>query len=887
LLCRLSSLLISYLRRPQPFPLTCVSSRLCVVSRQSVAGYKRDVREYARDKIRVNLDTIAALNAANSRRVVEFERVEFLREAGTKFALAPPVGINLLADGPSGVVDPTANFSAGGAASAGFSATASAALVSMSLNPMRTSSTRKTSRINKRFVAPNDMARFWLSAVNPVPRYDAWVPVSSEFWVGNDFLVEPYMPWFGDEEDKRGNAFDLYRKMAKCVKDDTEVSDGELDDYGNFCEPPDDEEAWRIYESAKEQRRRASCRAAIAAVVKRFGRDNPAVFRALADALNLGDPRRVKKMLEVIEIRHAKSLTAETNRKAAEAEGKLLAKAWSTDVGYDEREDESWYVDEAEAPLVHFCFTCHIFHCLQHLRHNVEPIVPIKDDFVEKRSTALKKLMPTIGRGRESALGEASKVTGVKPCGTRCFLLIGTDDPAIPAVHASAANDAWTKEERLLFKEGVCIFKKDPCNVAVVIGNTKSCAQVFAHMNKPDVSALASKLVQEATKKRWPLEVNRGGRMFENAELDRSKSDDEEDLSEVTKGRVRKLKGQSNGPRGRYAGGLSKTTSKAGPTASEESTDEPDTSQEADFVPCAHLGPCDKNTNCACFTKHLKCEATCGCNTGRWTSRGYESTGGTGKTGQRKMCKLRHWGCDCGPTSHCNTSACICWEERRSCDPDFCDNCAANVLPSQITSDERGCRNVGVSIGRHKRTIVGKSVVHGFGLFAGEVFEEGDLVGIYGGQIMDTKKADSLGFLYDAKDHTFFFDVTQTLVVDGGVLGMKSKFVNHVQGGSVEENCVSRCVRVRGMAHIALFATRRVETGEEFRFDYKFQVVVPGWAQNKAEDKKDATPDRKPETPGRFVSDNKGLAVLAVQYVFQLISCTYLSCVATYLSIIL
>ncbi len=61
-----------------------------------------------------------------------------------------------------------------------------------------------------------------------------------------------------------------------------------------------------------------------------------------------------------------------------------------------------------------------------------------------------------------------------------------------------------------------------------------------------------------------------------------------------------------------------------------------------------------------------------------------------------------------------------------------------------------------VSIARHKRTYVGKSPVHGYGLFAGDYFEQGDLVGIYGGQLLDTRLADMVGRLYDAKDHTFF-----------------------------------------------------------------------------------------------------------------------------------
>lgn len=147
-----------------------------------------------------------------------------------------------------------------------------------------------------------------------------------------------------------------------------------------------------------------------------------------------------------------------------------------------------------------------------------------------------------------------------------------------------------------------------------------------------------------------------------------------------------------------------------------------------------------------------------------------------------------------------------------------------------------------VSTARHKRTFAGKSAVHGYGLFAGDYFYEGDLVGIYGGQLLDTRLADMVGRLYDAKDHTFFFDITESIVIDGGVLGMKTKFCNHVHGGTPEENCVSRLVRVRGEAHIALFAKRLVKPGEEFLFDYKFQSVVPDWAIPETGEKQEPEP---------------------------------------------
>lgn len=60
---------------------------------------------------------------------------------------------------------------------------------------------------------------------------------------------------------------------------------------------------------------------------------------------------------------------------------------------------------------------------------------------------------------------------------------------------------------------------------------------------------------------------------------------------------------------------------------------------------------------------------------------------------------------------------------------------------------------------------------------------------------------------------------------------MKTKFCNFVMKGSEQENTVSREVNVRGSIHIALFATRRIDPGEEFLFDYQFGQVIPEWAK--------------------------------------------------------
>lgn len=664
---------------------------------------------------------------------------------------------------------------------------------------------------------------YYLSRAQPVPKYDAWVPVNEEFWISSEFMVQPYMPWDGDDPEQEERALELYKKMAKeSTEVDADVSDGEIDSDGCFIEPADDV-GWQHYDSTAEQHRRRACREALVAVCSKFSRANPVVLDAAAQALHFTTRARTLKVLEVAESRFAQASAAAVKWEAARREAKRMNEAWLRDTGVGDMDDDQ-YADEARLPLEHFCFTCHVFLCPRHKGHNVEPVLPIKDLYVENRAAALKKLKAGGGNWQQ-----ACNTAGLTPCGADCYL--SPPHAQVPLKPGEEPEGVWTKEERILLRESVAIFKRDSCSVAKIIGPSKSCRQTAAFMQIPSVDKALKAVVNEATSKRTNPEYNRG----------RGSNTQVEDK--------RELAADSSGARERKAKNAKSVGKKASGRQSDDGDGDEELVQEADFKPCLHQGPCD--SKCPCVIAQLKCEATCGCNTGRWTARGFETPGSTG--GKLKLCNNRDWGCVCPVGSHCNTEACACWVNQRSCDPDFCDHCQANALPSQIMSDNRNCRNVGVLTKRHKKTFIGNSSVHGYGLYAGEVFEEGDLVGIYGGGIMDTIKADTIGHMYDYKDHTFFFDVTQSLVVDGGMLGMKSKFVNHVAGGSPKENCHSRCVRVRGMAHIALFAKRRVEVGEEFMFDYKFQEKIPEWARKAPPTPDQAKPERaKSERPGRY-----------------------------------
>lgn len=418
-------------------------------------------------------------------------------------------------------------------------------------------------------------------------------------------------------------------------------------------------------------------------------------------------------------------------------------------------------------PLKSFCFTCHCFPCPQHKGVDVEPVLPIADLAAARREEQLLA---------EEAL----------PCSKRCWLS-GSEEMNIDL------DQTWSPQEIVLLREGVPMFGMDPCSLSVIIGS-RTCMEVSLKLDDNIETDIALHEIQKARK---PHRVDATKR--------------KQNASQEKQGKKISAK-----------------------TAVEKATDTA-CAADQDFVPCHHNGPCTTES-CTCVKKGMYCEATCGCNAGRYSEGG--ETGGivwmepsaeSLKNFSARVCRNRHFGCACEEGS-CHDVLCPCWDQNRACNPDFC-GCDCTPLPGQISLSRRKCRNLPASIAKHKKTFVGTSPVHGFGLFAGERFEAGDLVGAYSGQLIDTRLADMIGRLYDATDRTYIFNVTESLVIDGGLLGSKAKFCNHTKPGD-KENCASKLVRVRGDAYVALFTKRVVEPGEEFLFDYRFTGEVPSWARD-------------------------------------------------------
>lgn len=102
----------------------------------------------------------------------------------------------------------------------------------------------------------------------------------------------------------------------------------------------------------------------------------------------------------------------------------------------------------------------------------------------------------------------------------------------------------------------------------------------------------------------------------------------------------------------------------------------------------------------------------------------------------------------------------------RECDPDLCDSCEAHVIldPVNRFDDEyldRRCRNVAIQRGVPKRTLLGRSLVHGFGLYAGEPIAKGEFVGEYQGEIITRDETERRGAIYDFQKLSYIFDLNR------------------------------------------------------------------------------------------------------------------------------
>eukprot|EP00737_Agarophyton_chilense_P001762 gb/GEZJ01001987.1/.p1 GENE.gb/GEZJ01001987.1/~~gb/GEZJ01001987.1/.p1 ORF type:complete len:800 (-),score=120.47 gb/GEZJ01001987.1/:1347-3536(-) len=640
------------------------------------------------------------------------------------------------------------------------------------------------------------------------PTYSAWVPVKLNY-LQNDIDLDPFRPYFGESKTEMEKAEDAYRKMlddASHPQSAQLVSDGQFDPNGDLVPRHSDS-----FHSLSARRLRASQRHAIVTTIRQRGSEHD-VLKQLSVALRIPDTRRVLHAYHVALAREDAHHRRISRRRARLQKEHAIFNA----LDFPKPQTFERHRPHTDFAQNFFCFKCFIFGCQTHAGEHVLPIRPIPDDTIAQRVNALS-------------------TNAAAPCSARCFLL----EEHLQPPQSAEETRPWSDEEIMLLRHACTLTHEDPCAMAIVVGS-KSCRQVRAR-----ISNLHEKHLLTAAIKSAKQNTNKT-----TTKLRSKKKRPEPANSHIQ--RVRRRQELKSPDKSNYG--------REGDHHHHHHHDDDDPacdSHHAAYVPCNHSGACSKANGCSCLKDSLYCESTCCCNTGRFSNVGAvirwdpQSEGYQGSKRPPK-CKNRHWGCSCR-SGYCNTNSCECFRDNRVCNPDFCTHCEADILPHYISVYERRCRNTELITARHKRTVAGKSNVHGFGLFALDYFDVGDLIGHYCGRTVHPEKVDFLLRASDAKKLTYAFDLTGRMTIDGACFGSKVRLINHSSNPG-DVNCGARLERVRGEARIAIKALKTVKPGDEFLFDYKITQGNEWLDQDSAEGSVfDSDAD---DSPGKHSQEN-------------------------------
>jgi SET domain-containing protein len=117
------------------------------------------------------------------------------------------------------------------------------------------------------------------------------------------------------------------------------------------------------------------------------------------------------------------------------------------------------------------------------------------------------------------------------------------------------------------------------------------------------------------------------------------------------------------------------------------------------------------------------------------------------------------------------------------------------------------------------RVEVRESPIHGKGVFAVERIPKGSRVLEYMGERVAAGKAYAR-YAATVPFHTFLFDLDDGRVVDGGVGGNESRFINH--------SCQPTCEAYVERGRIYIYARRLIAAGRELSLDYAFEPEGDG-----------------------------------------------------------
>jgi hypothetical protein len=114
---------------------------------------------------------------------------------------------------------------------------------------------------------------------------------------------------------------------------------------------------------------------------------------------------------------------------------------------------------------------------------------------------------------------------------------------------------------------------------------------------------------------------------------------------------------------------------------------------------------------------------------------------------------------------------------------------------------------------------VRRSPVHGTGAFAVRPIAKGVRIAEYTGERISHAEADRR-YAHKAEDdnHTFLFNVSSRVVIDGGVGNCPARFINH--------GCDPNCETLIEKGRVYIESVRPIKVGEELSYDYMIERDV-------------------------------------------------------------
>ena len=177
----------------------------------------------------------------------------------------------------------------------------------------------------------------------------------------------------------------------------------------------------------------------------------------------------------------------------------------------------------------------------------------------------------------------------------------------------------------------------------------------------------------------------------------------------------------------------------------------------------------------------------------------------------------------------CGTEKCLCVKFKRECDADLCGSCGATDLLDPVHRHDQEllkdrCANVGIQRAIPKKTLLGQSEVHGFGLYAGQYIEKDDIIGEYTGELLSTEESNRRAEIYEYEKNMYLFKLNRRQEVDATHMGNKLRFINNANQNLT--NCYPKVLLCNTVFRVALYASTDIKAGTEFFFHYNYAAEL-------------------------------------------------------------